>query len=263
MSILIRLLGLPTPILAIVAIAVSLGLPRYFVGGLTKLWDIDSKDFAKSHPSRFLGKMREIRRSGTIMELAGVAFAVILITNLKTGSQLSDVLTYASVNFSLVEFVLMASAINFWHPDPRHGLLASLDSETDPEKGQNVIWLDGSLEWFNSILSSQKSKVVLKGNLNLESLLFDSTFRHVTIRALRLAAEEGNTTLFIEEVAYLAHKYPNEILERNSLAWKAKTQLGTILAISIGIIGIVITLSPILIPSFGQVAQLWFNLVKS
>jgi hypothetical protein len=173
---------------------------------------------------------------------------------------LADVLLFASVNLSVMEFVTMGLAISLWHPDPHYLLLASLDSETDPERNHEDTWLDGSLEWFNSILSSRRNKVVLKGDLNLESILFDPTYRRFSIDMLHHAAETENTQLFIEEVSNLMHKHPTEILERNSIVWKAKTQLGTLLSISLAFVGILVTISPALIPSLQHVIQSWLDL---
>ncbi len=261
-SVLMRLLGLPILIFVIVALTLAIVLPLLFVQGLTGLLDQDTRNFSETHPSRFLLKVQDIHRSAIIMELIGVVLAVVLVESLKTGPELSDVLTSASLTFSLVELVLMASILNFWRPHPRFRLLASLDSETDPEREHNATWLDGSLGCFNAILHSNGSKVLLRDDLNLESLLFGSINRPLKIAALRLAADSGDTTRFIQEVSSLAHKYPNEIIERNNLAWQIKTHLSTILGVGLAIVGILISLSPLLIPIFEYIVRSWFNLLN-
>lgn len=260
LSILIRFTGVPSQIGVMVSLTTAFGLPIFLVKTLTRFWALDTKDFANDHPSGFLAKMRDIRQSGMIMEFGGAILAALIVGNLKVGSQLSDVLFFASINLSIVEFVTMGVIVYFWRPDPHYMLLASLESEADPERNQNDTWLDGSIEWFNAVLGLKKSPIVVRNELNLEALLFDRTFRKLSIDRLHYAAKTENTQNFIEEISSLMGKHPTEIVERNSLAWKVKTQTGNILGVALGVLGILIPLSPLLIPALQQLIQAWLNL---
>jgi hypothetical protein len=111
------------------------------------------------------------------------------------------------------------------------------------------------------MLKSKGLRVKLKDDLNLEVLLFGSQLRRLWIFALYDAAESGDHWFFIRDVSKLANKSVSEILERNSLTWWLKSHSGTILTITIAIVGLLVTISPWLIPLLGAWVKAWSSLL--
>ena len=256
----VLLVGIHVPVAidSIVALVLLVGLPYLFTRRIFDIWTKDVEDFSTSHPSRFLSRVHGIRKMMLSTEIAAVPIALILVRVLTlSGLQLVEVVLLVSTEFGLIVLVIMTVRISVWHPDIYYALLASLSSDEDHERRPDSTWLDTTFDYFNSWMGSRRIMFKLKNDLNLEVLLVESKIRRLTIAGLYDAIESGDHWLFIRDVAYLAHKHPNQILERNSLTWLLKTNIGTITAVAIGLAGLSVALSPWWIPDLINLVQVW------
>lgn len=258
------LFGVPRVVGALVGGAASLFIPLLAGKRIIRKWDMEAPHIASAHPFLFIEKVRSIKRTGYLVQLAVIIVLIAILAGRDSLPKLfaSTPLTLAFLEFVPIELVLLQVQLSFWAPDPFDASRASLLSELDVERGSRLSWIDDSLEYFNR-LSAKSTGLALK-DLSLNAILYGSESRSLRVYALlsNLDNREAPDYVgFMNELLEIAQKPIAEIADKTGFAAFIKGHQGVILSLLGTVIPLIIVLSPYIIPIFvNPVIQAWSQL---
>ena len=260
----LALLGLPKAV-ALLAAAVAMFVAPYFLGRrITTRWNKEAPEVIATHPTRFLRKIRDLRRAGLVLQFIALAFLVVYFAGQPSIPELvaQASLLGAFVYFFFIEVILLQTRLSFWRIDPKTALRACLLAEEDEEKLKRESWLDDSLDFFNQI-RDKGFELGIAEDLSLDVLLFGSPTRRLYASFLLRDIDSADYLAFVNDISQIAHMPVPEVVGRVGLREAVRKNQSTILSISVPVIFLVASNPWLIQDVVNPIISAWSNLLKS